>query len=376
VGARVAGVAAVGVVGAGTMGSGIAQVALEAGHEVLLHDVDEAAIARGRDRVAKGLARRAAKAATGDVGVVGVVEEQLSRLRDARTIDALGSEADLVVEAALEDLALKQTIFRALGEAAAADAILATNTSALSVGAIAMAASRPERVLGLHFFNPAPLMALVEVVVASGTAAAIVDRAEAVVAAWGKTPIRTRDVPGFIVNRVNRPFTLEPLRLLEEGEAGIVAIDDAVVAEGFPLGPFAYMDLVGLDVNLAAARAVWQGLGRPGRLRPSPIQESLVETGHLGRKTGRGFYLYPDGRRMGPSPEFEDGAGESRIPSAEIVRRVRTAIALEAISALRDGVASAEQIDRAVRLGANHPSGPLEWASSHGIDGANPPPGR
>jgi 3-hydroxybutyryl-CoA dehydrogenase len=372
----------IGVVGAGTMGAGIAQVALEAGHEVLIHDVDAAAIERGRARIADGLARRARKAGLDDAAGDARIAGQLRRLRDAHSLDALGAEADVVVEAALEDLPLKQVVFRTLDVAARPDTILATNTSALSVAAIAEATEHPERVLGLHFFNPAPLMALVEVVVTAAVSPAVVDRAESLVASWGKTPVRARDVPGFIVNRVNRPFTLEPLRLLEQRLAGIGAIDAAIRGAGFPIGPFAYMDLVGVDINLAAARAVWDGLGRPERLRPSPVQEALVARGSLGRKTGRGFYAYGPTGTAEPAAEFAAAADATGLPAAEIVRRVRTTIAHEAFLAVDDGVASAAEIDRALRLGANHPTGPLEWAAANDIAdagdayGANPPGSR
>ncbi len=353
------------------MGAGIAQVALEAGHEVVLHDVDEAAIARGRDRIRGGLQRRAASRGLGGDEAATWVEGMVGRLRDAHAVDEVADEADLVVEAALEDLGLKQAIFRALDAAAGPEAILATNTSALSVRAIATATTRPERVIGLHFFNPAPLMALVEVVVPEAAAPGVVDRAEAVVRAWGKVAVRSADVPGFIVNRVNRPFTLVPLRLLEEGVAGIRAIDDAVRGAGFPLGPFAYLDLVGLDVNLAATRAIWEGLGRPERLRPVVLQERLVEEGALGRKAGRGFYRYEAGRPVGAAEPFAEAADRSTLNDEAIVRQIRLALADEARRAVDDGVASPTDIDRALRLGANHPSGPLEWT-----DGANRPSGR
>jgi 3-hydroxybutyryl-CoA dehydrogenase len=362
----IAGVTVVGVVGAGTMGAGIGQVALEAGHEVVLHDVDEAAIGRGRARIADGLRRRATKADLPPAEVETGVRDQLRRLRTATTLDAVAAEADLVLEAALEDLALKRTIFRTLDGATGAGTILATYTSALPVAAIAAATTRPERVVGLHFFNPAPLMALVEVVVPRAVDPSVVDRAEALVAAWGKTPVRTRDLPGFIVNRVNRPFTLEPLRLLETGAAGIGAVDRAIAAAGFPLGPFAYMDLVGLDVNLASTVAIWDGLGRPDRLRPSPVQEALVAAGAVGRKAGRGFYAYHDGRLEGPAHEFARGALESRLADEAVVERVRGSIAAEAERARDEGVATEDEIDLALRLGANHPNGPFEWARGRG----------
>ncbi|HEY7702149.1 MAG TPA: 3-hydroxyacyl-CoA dehydrogenase NAD-binding domain-containing protein, partial [Candidatus Limnocylindrales bacterium] len=297
----------VGIVGAGIMGAGIGQVALEADWEVVLHDVDADAIERATARIRDGLGRRAAKLDLDPDSIDAWTDGRLDRLRHAHLLDGLATQASLIVEAALEDLELKRTVFRALDAEADPDVILATNTSALSITAIAEATERPERVIGLHFFNPVPLMALVEVVPGARTAETIVTTAERIVREWGKTPVRCADRPGFIVNRVNRPFTIEALRILEEGSASVQTIDDAMREAGFPMGPFELMDLAGLDVNLAAARAVWEGLGRPERLRPSPVQARLVAAGRLGRKAGRGFYAYDEGRRGAVDPEFAEG---------------------------------------------------------------------
>jgi 3-hydroxybutyryl-CoA dehydrogenase len=237
--------------------------------------------------------------------------------------------------------------------------MLATNTSALSVAAIAERTGHRERVIGLHFFNPAPVMPLVEVVTPQGVAPATVDRAVALMEAWGKTPVRCADTPGFIVNRVNRPFTIEALRILEAGQATVEAIDQAMRAAGFPMGPFELMDLVGLDINLAAALGVWEPLGRPERLRPSPIQEAMVTEGRLGRKTGIGFYRYVDGRRQDVMPATGSKAGEPLHRDA-IVHRILTAIDAEARDAVAAGVAAPEAIDLAMRAGAGHPVGPFE----------------
>jgi 3-hydroxybutyryl-CoA dehydrogenase len=336
------------------MGAGIAQLALEHGHEVVLHDVDEAAIERGRARVADGLARRAARLELDEDSTTEWVSGRLGALRDGHTLDAVGAEAEVVIEAALEDLELKRSIFRALDAATGPDVLLATNTSALSVAAIAEATSRPERVLGLHFFNPAPVIPLIEVVVARGTDQRVADRAFELMTAWGKTPVRCADTPGFIVNRVNRPFTLEALRMLESGAASIEAIDGAVRAGGFPMGPFELMDLIGIDVNLAAARAVWEGLGRPDRLRPSTIQAELVEAGELGRKSGVGFYRYdPAGRAV--NPKIASDLPASTLASTAILERIRAAVDAEAGLAEADGVATAAEIRLALRLGAGHP---------------------
>jgi 3-hydroxybutyryl-CoA dehydrogenase len=355
--------AVIGVVGAGTMGAGIAQLALEAGHEVVLNDVDEEALERGRSRIRQGLARRAAKLDLDADSIDDWVDGRLAGLREAVSLDALGAEAEVIVEAALEDLDLKRTIFAVLDAAAPPESILATNTSALSVAAIAEATNRPERVLGLHFFNPAPIMPLVEVVSAPATDPAVAAGAAALVERWGKMAVRCADTPGFIVNRVNRPFTLEALAILEEGAASVEAIDAAVMAEGFPMGPFELMDLVGIDVNLAAARGVWEGLGRPDRLRPSSIQERLVNEGRLGRKTGAGFYVYDDGRRVSVADEFATGSstiGSSTLGDDAIAERILLAVVNEAWYALGDRVATKTDIDLALRLGAGHPIGPFE----------------
>ena len=353
----------VGIVGAGVMGAGIAQVALEAGWEVVLNDVDLDAIERATGRVRDGLARRAARLDLDADSIDDWVDGRMTRLRHAHLLDGLATEATLIVEAAAEDLELKRTVFRALDAEAGPDVILATNTSALSIGAIAQAATaHPDRVIGLHFFNPVPLMALVEVVPGADTSAAVVDRAERIVSDWGKTPVRSADRPGFIVNRVNRPFTIEALRILEEGVASVEVIDSAMREGGFPMGPFELMDLAGLDVNLAAARGVWNGLGQPDRLRPSPVQERLVDAGRLGRKTGAGFYRYDEGRRGPVDPEFAEGPAREMRP--ERVRdRIEAAVADEARLAVDEQVASQDDIRLALRLGASYPDRALDALS-------------
>jgi 3-hydroxybutyryl-CoA dehydrogenase len=352
--------AIVGIVGAGTMGSGIGQVAIEAGCEAVFYDVDEAALDAGRDRIRDGLARRARKLAINAAAVDDWIADRLGRVRRVPTVDALADEAGIVIESALEDLALKRTIFRTLDEVAAPDVILATNTSALSVAAIADATQGPERVIGLHFFNPAPVMALVEVVAPPRAAEQVVERAVAIVMAWGKTPVVCADRPGFIVNRVNRPFTIEALRILETGRATVSEIDAAVRDGGFPMGPFELMDLTGIDVTLAAATGIWEGLGRPDRLRPSAIQEELVSAGHLGRKTGIGFYRYADGERVGEGDRMSTAVAGTSLGPRAIRERILDAITSEARSAADEGVAPEDTIDLALRLGAGHPHGPFE----------------
>lgn len=343
-----------GIVGAGVMGTGIAQVALEAGWEVVLHDVDADAIDRARDRVTDGLTRRAAKLDLDADSIDAWVDGRVAGLRHAHVLDGLATEASLIIEAALEDLDLKRTIVRALDAEAPPDVILASNTSALSISEIAAATDRPDRVLGLHFFNPVPLMTLVEVVPGALTAPETIQRATDIVRAWGKTSVVSADRPGFIVNRVNRPYTIEALRMVEDGVADVAAVDEAMREAGFPMGPFELMDLSGLDVNLAAARGVWTGLGEPERLAPSRIQERLVASGRLGRKTGSGFYHYADGRRGDVDPEFAQPAARSLV-AGKIQARIEAAIVEEARLAIDEGVASRDDVVTALRLGAGHP---------------------
>lgn len=355
----------VGVIGAGTMGAGIAQVCLQAGHAVLLHDVDQAAIDRGSSRIADGLAKLVEKGRlTADNRT-----QMLANLRDAHSLEGLAQESDLVIEAALEDLELKRTIFRALGAAASPTTILATNTSALSVSEIGMSSGHPERVVGLHFFNPAPVMPLVEVVVGRQTTPDTADRATDFAAGLGKEPVVCHDSPGFIVNRVNRPFTLEALRMLDAGEAGVEQVDRAVQSAGYPMGPFALMDLVGIDVNLAVAMALWVGFDEAVRFIPSRTQSELVAAGRLGRKTGEGFYVYADGRpiRLSDHLPLDVEPATPGLGDAEIVARIELAIINEAYHAAGEAVAQPPDIDRAMKLGANHPHGPFERASELGL---------
>jgi 3-hydroxybutyryl-CoA dehydrogenase len=296
----------------------------------------------------------------------------LDRLRDGHGLDAVAAESDLVVEAALEDLDLKRTLFRALDAAARPEIPLATNTSALSVSAIAAATQHPDRVLGLHFFNPAPVMPLVEVVRADRTATAVLEAGFRFAEGLGKTPVVCRDAPGFIVNRVNRPFTIEPLRMLEAGEAGVEWIDRAVESAGYPMGPFRLMDLVGIDVNYAVARSLFEAFDEAERFRPSPIQERLVTAGTLGRKTGQGFYRYEiddHGEPVAPQVALEEHppAGQPGLGEEAIVERIELAIVNEAYHAIGEGVADPADVDRAMKLGANHPRGPFERAGELGL---------
>jgi 3-hydroxybutyryl-CoA dehydrogenase len=284
-------------------------------------------------------------------------------VRHAHTLEALGAEAGLgiVVEAAAELLELKQDLFRALDDSTEPDVILATNTSSLSITAIAEATDVPQQVIGAHFFNPAPVMRLVEVVPGALTSDVTTTATLDLLTSWGKVPVRCADAPGFIVNRVNRPFTIEALRILEDGGATVAAIDAAIRDAGFPMGPFELMDLTGIDVTLAAATAIWDRLGRPERLRPSPIQQQLVDEGRLGRKSGHGFYDHATGRPTDPLAMPPADSAVADLDADRIVARIRGAILAEARAAAAEKVASEGDIDLALTLGAGHPEGPFAW---------------
>jgi 3-hydroxybutyryl-CoA dehydrogenase len=353
----------IGVLGAGTMGAGIAQLAAEAGIEVMVHDPIPGAYDRALERSAGFLTRKVEK---GQLSAASRAAA-LARIAPAATIEELAA-ADLVIEAVPEDLELKRDAFRRLDARAANTTILASNTSSLSIGAIAAAASRPERVVGMHFFNPVPLMALVEVIAGPATADEVVEATMAAARQLGKTPVLAADMPGFIVNRVARPFYLEAMRIAGEGSASIEEIDAAARGVGFRMGPFELVDTIGADVNLAVSQSVYEALGRDPRYRPHEMQRALVDAGRLGRKSERGFYDYsPDGVRGSAWSGAAPAPSGERLTEPQIAERLLATIVNEAVSAVTEGVAPPESIDTAMRLGANYPSGPLEWGERIGL---------
>lgn len=346
----------VGVVGSGTMGRGIAQVVAQAGLPVTLVDVEPSRASAAVEAIGADLA------ALADRGKL--TAEQASSARAHLSAGAASDldSADLVVEAVFEDLVVKQRVFRELEIICRPEAILATNTSALSVTAIAGACQHPERVIGLHFFNPVPKMALVEVVATPCVETSRVDAGVALCRMLGKTPILVQDTPGFVVNRVARPFYLEALDIVGSGEAAPANVDAAMRAVGFKMGPFELMDFIGIDVNFAVSCAVFDAFFGEPRFRPHPLQRQMVELGRLGRKTGRGFYTYRDGKRLEPDAPPPPARGELALTGMDpIASRILAMILNEAHHALGEGVASAGDLDIAMKLGTSYPHGPLAW---------------
>jgi 3-hydroxybutyryl-CoA dehydrogenase len=373
----------VGIIGAGTMGAGIAQVAAMAGWTVELSDVDEPTVRAAIGGVSKRLDRLLEKGKL----TARQRDEAADRLRIAAE-PAPFSSCQLVLEAVIEDFGTKAGILRSVLPAVPRDAIIASNTSSLSISALGEAIDQAHRTVGMHFFNPAPLMKLVEVIAGAGTDPAIVDRACEIAGGWGKITARAADMPGFIVNHVARPYYLEAFRILAEGLAGADEIDEAMRDLGsFRMGPLELVDLIGLDVNLATTRSVWQRLAKPPLLSPCRLQEDLVAAGRLGRKTGRGFYSY-EGQAPAPAirierrpldltdaqrravDEFVSRATDTPGNDAQryVFARILVAVIAQAALAHERGVAAKNDIDTALRYGTNYPRGPFEWAQRIGPD--------
>jgi len=365
-------VSRLGVVGAGTMGSGIAQLAALAGYETILLDPAPEALEGGALRIGDDLAKGTGRSRWSEDEAEAALEriDYVSAMRDL-----VG--CDLVIEAAPESVELKRELFASLANVLGPDSVLATNTSSLRVSEIAAGVPHPERVVGMHFFNPPALMKLVEVVAAERSSEAALATTTAVAEQMGRMPIRAKDSPGFVANRLARPFSLESLRMLADGLADVPTIDLIVrLGGGFRMGPFELLDLIGLDVNLEIARSFFRQGGEPERWRPSPIQEGLVEEGRLGRKSGHGYYDYGEERDLDPelgilAPTLDPEKLARIGPEAEeVLSRLFAQIANEAAFALDEEIATPEAMETAMELGFNWPRGPLGFAELIGPDRA------
>lgn len=352
------------------MGSGIAQVAAMAGHPVQLYDTQTTALEKSRAGLEKILNRLEEK---------GKLPQAAAVLERIHFTDQLAdfSSCGLVIEAIVEKLEAKKTLFAELEATVPKDCILTTNTSSLPVTAIAAACNYPERVAGLHFFNPAPLMALVEVIPALQTDAALPEALKQLMSGWSKRPVIAKDTPGFIVNRVARPFYGEALRILEEGIADMATIDWAMTAlGGFKMGPFTLMDYIGHDVNYVVTETVFKAFFYDPRYKPSFAQQRLLDAGWLGRKSGRGFYDYRESNQQTPaaggsatSPtDPTNNATTDPATGAAIFERILFMLINEAVDALYLSIASRDDLELAMTKGVNYPKGLLRWCDELGVD--------
>lgn len=346
--------------GAGAMGRGIAQVAAQNGHDVTLCDLQQGALDTSKTKLAKIMARLVEK------GRVTETDAEATQSRITYTVspaDLAGS--DLVIEAIVERLDIKQAVFKELERVVGPNAVLATNTSSLSVASIASACEHAGRVVGIHFFNPAPLMPLVEIIPAIQTDAKVVADCRALIDSWGKVTVLAKDTPGFIVNRVARPFYGEALRLFEEGfvpqdAQGFATIDAAMKDAGFRMGPFELMDFIGNDVNYAVTESVWTAFYYDPRYKPSFTQQRLAQAGWLGRKSGKGYYDYAEGA-VAPEPLVDADLRQ------DIQWRILVMLINEAADAVYLQVATPKDVDLAMTRGVNYPKGLLAWADEVGI---------
>lgn len=346
----------IGVLGSGSMGSGIAQVAASAGHEVRLYDNNPEALKRASDKLQKILNRQVEKGRMDDASAKAI----FGRIYFVDNTFSY-SDCGLVIEAIIENLDIKKAVFEQLEDIVTKDCILATNTSSLSIASIAAACQDPSRVIGIHFFNPAPLMKLVEIIPAIQTSPEVLQQSIDLINSWNKLTVCAKDTPGFIVNRVARPFYGEALRILEEGIADVATIDWAMTEiGGFRMGPFTLMDYIGNDINYTVTETVFKSFYYDPRYRPAFTQKRLSEAGYLGRKAGRGYYDYREGSER-PEPNKDQALG------ASIVERIVAMLINEAADACYLKIASRDDIDMAMTKGVNYPKGLLHWADEKGI---------
>jgi len=346
----------VGVLGAGSMGAGIAQIASQSGHQVILCDTNQKQLGKVEGKLAKIMLRLVEK---GKVTEVQANDIQ-GRITYTTNLNDF-SNCRIVIEAIIENLGIKKEVFSNLESITPNDCILASNTSSLSIASIAAACKKPERVIGIHFFNPAPLMPLVEIIPAVQTSEDILKSARSLIDSWKKVTVLTKDTPGFIVNRVARPFYGEALKIYEEGIADFATIDWAMTElGGFRMGPFTLMDYIGNDINYTVTETVFAAFYYDPRYRPSFTQKRHSEAGWYGRKSGRGYYNYSDGAEA-PKPTTDKVIGEI------ILNRILVMLINEAIDAVFLNIASPKEVDLAMTKGVNYPKGLLAWANDIGL---------
>lgn len=348
------------IIGAGTMGSGIAQVAATAGETVKLYDTNKEALEKSRLALEKVLNRLIEKGRI-DEAEKNRIQGNILYVTDFNEL----ADADLTIEAIVENAEIKQKVFKDLEDIQRPDAIIASNTSSIPIASIASALEHPERVIGLHFFNPAPLMPLVEIIPAVQTSEEVKEKAVKIISDWKKLGAIAKDTPGFIVNRIARPFYGEALRIYEEGLAEIPEID-RVIKEigGFRMGPFELMDFIGNDVNYKVTETVFTEFYFDPRYKPSFTQMRYAQAGYLGRKSGRGYYFYKDGKiDTDKHPQSELNSEKAK----KIFDRILVMLINEAADALYLNIASAKDIEAAMKNGVNYPKGLLEWANEKSI---------
>jgi 3-hydroxybutyryl-CoA dehydrogenase len=347
----------IGVLGAGSMGSGIVQIAATNKHQVILVDLNEEALSRASTGLKNILTRLVQKEKIDQT----TADNIMGRITFSTSTKDL-AECDLIIEAIIENLEVKKKVFAQLESITSPTCILASNTSSLSIASIASACKKSERVIGIHFFNPAPLMPLVEIIPAVQTSETTKIASRKLIDSWGKVTVLAKDTPGFIVNRVARPFYGEALRIYEEGVADFATIDWAMTEMGgFRMGPFTLMDYIGNDINYTVTETVFEAFYYDPRYKPSFTQKRHAEAGWYGRKSGRGYYNYADDAEM-PTPNKDEKLGNV------IFNRILVMLINEAIDALFLNIASKEDIDLAMTKGVNYPKGLLKWADEIGLD--------
>lgn len=347
----------VGVLGGGTMGSGIVQVAAQNGHKVILVDLDEKILNKSKSQLESIMARLVAK----DKISQSQADQTVANVTYSQDIHDF-KDCGIVIEAIIEDLKIKSHVFSQLEQIVPKGCILASNTSSLSIASIGSSMENPEYIIGIHFFNPAPLMPLVEIIPAVQTSEETLNTSRSLINSWGKVTVLCKDTPGFIVNRVARPFYGEALRIYEEGIADFATIDWAMTElGGFRMGPFTLMDYIGNDVNYTVTETVFTAFYFDPRYKPSFTQKRHAEARYLGRKSGRGYFDYAEGA-VNPEPVKDADLGE------HIVNRIVSMLINEAVDAFFLNIGSKEDIDLAMTKGVNYPKGLLKWADEIGLD--------